>query len=147
MSVLKQIAIHNLSSKFGLPWEIADEIMAFCFYDTVTAVYRAIHKANMVEVVDHFTNAWISRANPGRGRGTMAKNPDTSEQWAICLSRLADDEVQFQAVSCCKCGNYKYCYTFQPTEEQIGDNELQFVDDIFWLEAIPIPMRCGCLPQ
>lgn len=153
MSVLKQLVIHSVSAKFGLPWEMTHEILRFCFYDTITAVYRAIHKATMAEIVGHFDNAYISRAKPERGRGSMAKNPDTSEKWAFCLSRFykdADDEVQFQAevqfyaVNCSACGNYKRCCTFQPTEEQIGDNELQFVDDRFWLEAIPLRMRCDC---
>uniref|UniRef100_A0A6C0B2G3 Uncharacterized protein n=1 Tax=viral metagenome TaxID=1070528 RepID=A0A6C0B2G3_9ZZZZ len=63
MSVLRQVAVHNFSLAAGLPQEMADEILGFCFYDTITALHRAVHRANMAEVVERFTGAWISRTN------------------------------------------------------------------------------------
>jgi hypothetical protein len=108
MSVSRQLAIHTFSKEAGLPLEMVDEILSFCFYDTITAVHLAVHRANMTEVVTRFTGAWISRAN----------NPemdDTDEHWAINLVRVdhdEDDEVQFQATNCGICGNYKECSNF-----------------------------------
>jgi|MesohylFT_1024984.scaffolds.fasta_scaffold00470_4 hypothetical protein len=127
MSVLKQIAIHNISAAFGLPWEMSQEIMGFCFYDTVTAVGRAVHKANMAEIVGRFNNAYVSRARPN---GFMEGDPDGCEHWGVCLSDPNDEndnfETQFQACNCNTCGNYKASSTHFPRE------------------AIPIRMRCCC---
>ena len=144
MSVLKQLAIHNFSAAFGLPVEMSHEIMGFCFYDTVTAASRAVHKANMVEVVDHFDNAYCSRARP---RNSDVVDPDTCEHWAICLDRMngTDDEVQLQAINCRICGNYKQCETFRPTEEEYIEAELAgIVLHGFLLEDVPLRMRCCC---
>lgn len=121
MSVLRQVAVHNFSLAAGLPKEMADEILGFCFYDTVTAVHRAVHRANMAEVVERFTSAWLSRAN------TPEMN-DTREHWAINLERLdheEDHEVQFQAVNCHVCGNYKET-------------------NVFRRAVIPLSIRCRC---
>lgn len=127
MSVLKQIAIHNTSAAFGLPWEMSQEIMGFCFYDTVTAIGRAVHKANMAKVVGRFNNACASRARP---IGTMEGDPDVCEHWCIWLSDAnnenGNNETQFQACNCFTCGNYKASSTHFPRE------------------AIPIRMRCCC---
>ena len=119
MSVSRQIAIHTFSKAASLPWEIVDEILGFCFYDTVTAVHRAVHHANMAEVVVRFTGAWISRAN-------TPEMDDSTEHWAINLVRIdhdEDDEVQFQATNCGICGNYKECSNF---------------------DLIPLSMTCTC---
>lgn len=132
MSVFRQIAVHNFTKAAGLPLEITHEIMSFCFYDTITAVYRAVHRANMTDIVDGFNNAYISRARP---RHNMMENPDSCEHWAICL----DDDVQFQAVSCGVCGNYKSCDTYRPQQIVYGEG----LDHLF-REAIPIRMRCCC---
>jgi len=145
MSVLKQLAIHNFSAELGLPVEISHEIMGFCFYDTATAVCRAVHKANMAEVVDRFDNAYCSRARPI----LEGVDPDTCEHWAICLTRRThveiEHEVQFQAVNCSICGNYKHCDTFRPTEEEYIEAELAgIVLPGFLLEDVPLRMRCCC---
>jgi len=119
MSVSRQIAIHTFSKAAGLPWEIVDEILGFCFYDTFTAVHRAVHHANMAEVVVRFTGAWISRAN-------TPEMDDSNEHWAINLVRIdhdEDDEVQFQATNCGICGNYKESSNF---------------------DLIPLSMTCTC---
>ena len=141
MSVLKQIAVHNFSLAARLPREMADEILGFCFYDTITAVYRSVHLANTAEVVDRFTTAWISRAN-------TPEMDDTQEHWAINLVRLdneEDDEIQFQATNCRVCGNYKHSSTFVP---DIGIEEFQLLSleefDALFLEAIPVCIRCNC---
>jgi len=142
MSVLRQVAVHNVSTTAGLPREMADEILGFCFYDTVTAIYRAIHRANLAEVVDRFNTAWISRAN-------TPEMDDTDETWAINLVTLdnedEDDEVQFQATNCRRCGNYKSCCTFEPLEIlflqlQPGTQEMKAL----FRDAIPVCMRCYC---
>jgi hypothetical protein len=143
MSVLKQLAIHNFSAAYGLPVEMSHEIMGFCFYDTVTAVFRAVHKANVAQVMDHFDNAYCSRARPIQ----MVGDPDTCEHWAICLTRMngTDHEIQFQAINCRVCGNYKHCHTFRPTEEQFIEAELAGIDlPVFLLEDVPLRMRCCC---
>jgi hypothetical protein len=141
MSVLRQIAIHNFSLTARLPREMADEILGFCFYDTATAVHRAVQRANMAQVVDRFAGAWISRAN------TPEMN-DTQEQWAINLVRLdqdEDNEVQFQATNCRICGNYKHSNTFVP---DIGIEEFQLLTleefNAVFLEVIPVCIRCNC---
>ena len=174
MSVLKQLAIHNLSANFGMPLEMAHEILGFCFYDTVTAVSRAVHKANMAEVVDRFDNAYLSRAKPNGYLGYLGgfeEDPDTCEHWGICLSRADDDtdnaETQFQLISCRTCGNYKRCCTYIPTAEQFQALDLQInlglvlndeeaedeaafawaereAEDRLMREVIPIRMRCYC---
>ena len=141
MSVLRQVAVHKVSSTVGLPREMADEILGFCFYDTVTAVHRAVHRANMTEVVDRFRGAWLSRAN-------TIEMDDSSETWAInlvTLDQVEDHEVQFQATNCRVCGNYKLCCTFEPPEilaDQVppGSQEMR---NLFW-DAIPVCMRCYC---
>lgn len=126
MSVLKQLAIHNVSENFGLPREMAHEILGFCFYDRYTAVCRAGHKENMAEIVVLFEKAYTSRA----------KLLDSSETWIVYMSTTHSENV-FHASNCCTCGNYRWCGTFPPLEEQ---------DDMqLWLEAIPIRMRCGCI--
>jgi len=137
MSLIKQVSIHHFSTNFGLPREMAHEILKFCFYDTETAVYRAIHKASTAEVVNRFDNAWLSRA-------THADMDDNCEWWAIHLTRVGheeDNETQFQACNCRVCGNYKICYTHEPTNEQL---EVADPEKHFWREAIPIRMRCCC---
>ena len=116
--VLKQLAIHNFSAAFGLPVEMSHEIMGFCFYDTVTAVCRAVHKANMADVVYHFDHAYCSRARP---RNPHVVDPDTCEHWAICLNRMNginNEILLLRAINCRICGNYKQCETFRPTEEE-----------------------------
>jgi len=135
MSLIKQVLIHHFSDNFGLPREMAHEILGFCFYDMETAVYRAIHKANTAEVIGRFDNAWLSRAN-------HADMHDNCETWAIHLTRVnheEDDEVQFQASNCSICGNYKLCGTHEPPGEEHGGYDLRL-----WRTAIPICMRCCC---
>ena len=139
----KQSAINNVAKKFNLPHEMSQEIMECCFYDTATANSRAIQKALMADVIDHFSNAIISRARPGIGN--LLLDPDNREHWAICLSRDTheeDNEVQFQAISCRVCGNYIQCDTFLPEGEGLLFGGLE-VDQLL-LEAIPIHMRCSC---
>jgi len=137
MSVLKQLAIHNLSAEHGLPVEMSHEIMGFCFYDTVTAVSRATHNAVMTEIVDHIDNAYTSRA---------ALYDDMDEYWAICLTRVTrvgiEHEPQLQAANCSTCGNYKFSHTFFPPEEEMMIEMV--TDHLRWLEAIPRCMRCCC---
>lgn len=147
MSAIKQVTIHQFSANFGLPREMAHEILGFCFYDTETALYRAVHKSNMAEVVDHFDNAYISRAKPEMSFSSdFILDPDNCESWAVYLvkdSQEYDDEVQFQASNCRTCGNYKLCNTHIPTDEQLEDYD-PHTGDAFWRIAIPICMRCSC---
>jgi len=153
MQVLKQLAVHNVSAKFSLPIELSHEILGFCFYDTVTALGRAVHKSKMTKINVHFEEAFISRANPGRAHkdSDLLNDHNNSEMWEINLARNnqePDEEVLFQANNCRTCGNYKICWTYIPTAgEQSGYDINQVCDVRFWLEAIPIPMRCGCLLQ
>ena len=145
MSVLRQVAVHQVAQTGGLPREMADEIMGFCFYDTITAVYRAVHKANLLEVIEHFDDAYVSRARPF-GPALVA-DPDNAEHWSVCLSRvtnlMGDNEVQFQAWNCGVCGNYYFCQTFLPDGERIFGQGF----DHEFLQAIPIVMRCSCNRQ
>lgn len=139
----KQVAIEKVAKKFNLPHEMSQEIMECCFYDTATADSRAIQKALMADVIDHFSNAIISRARPGIGN--LLLDPDNSEHWAICLSRDTheeDHETQFQAISCRVCGNYIHCDTFRPEVE--GMLFGGFERNRLFLEAIPIHIRCSC---
>jgi hypothetical protein len=141
MSVLKQVAVHNVSATVGLPREMADEILGFCFIDTVTAVQRAVQRANMAEVVSRFNGAWISRAN-------TINMDNACETWSINLERIdheEDDEVQFQATNCHTCGNYKMCRTFVPLEILVHQLQPATLDIVaLCLDAIPIQMRCYC---
>jgi len=141
MSFFRQLAVHNFSLAAGMPKEMGDEILGFCFYDTVTAVHRAIHKANMRDIVARFTSAWISRAN-------TPEMHDDREHWAINLVALdqeEDNEAQFQATNCRVCGNYKTCGTFEPQIERDVFLMLDVTEiDALWLEAIPPPIRCHC---
>ena len=132
MSIIGQLSIHRAAEMAGLPREMADEILGFAFYDTVTAVYRAVQKANMAQVVDKFSNAYISRANH---TGIM------HEHWALCLSTIDDDilEVQFQAINCHVCGNYKASNTFI---DILIDWQIATEQDR--IETIPIHIRCAC---
>ena len=149
MSVVKQLTIHNLSAKFGLPREMAHEILGFCFYDTVTAVHRAVHKKNMNKIIIHFDDAYISRAKPGMAcwGSDLSNDPDNSEAWEIHLAiktQEYDEEIQFQAANCRSCGNYKLCWTYIPTREQFLYDIDEVVDIRLWREAIPIQIRCVC---
>lgn len=141
MSVFRQLAVHNFSLAAGMPKEMGDEILAFCFYDTITAACRAIHQANMGDIVARFTSAWISRAN-------TPEMHDDREHWAIHLVALdqeEDNEAQFQATNCRVCGNYKMCCTFEP---QIETDAFLVLDETelvaLCLEAIPPHIRCHC---
>jgi len=145
MSVFKQLAVHKFSAAYGLPVEMSHEIMGFCFYDTVMAFFRAVHRANMAEVVDRFDNAYCSRARPI----LEEVDADTCEHWAISLTRQThveiEHEVQFQAINCSVCGNYKRCATFRTTEEEYIQAELAgIVLPGFLLENVPLRMRCCC---
>jgi len=141
MSVQRQLIIHQVAKEAGLPLELSDEIMSFCFYDTITAAYRAVHKVNFGEIIEHFDDAYISRARPF---GCLFNDPDNSEHWAICLSRVnhlyIDNETQFQAYNCRVCGDYYFCCTFLPEQQTtLG----QGLDHLF-REAIPLRIRCQC---
>jgi hypothetical protein len=145
MSVSRQLAMNKLCIKVGLPLEIYNEIMSFCFYDIITAKYLAEHKKKMEQIIWRFEIASITRAKP---YGQMIE-PDTCEHWAICLSDiyLNYHEAQLQATNCKLCGNYKKSSTFDPTEEQIIEVLVEDFGQDFeqlWLEAIPISIRCYC---
>lgn len=141
MSIFRQLAVHNFSLTAGMPKEMGDEILAFCFYDTITAACRAIHRTNMGEVVARFTSAWISRAN-------TSEMSNDCEHWAINLVALdqeEDKEKQFQATNCRICGNYKKANTFAPQIEIDGFLVIDITEiDALCLESIPPHIRCNC---
>ena len=144
MSVTRQVIFNRFASNIGLPNELVDEIMGFTFYDTATAVQRAIHRANMALIVDRFTTAWISRAN-------TPEMDDLEEHWAINLVPVGAeedeepefDEVQFQATNCRFCGNYKTSAAFW-AQGGVGEEFIpEFLDEI-WIASIPLCVRCVC---
>ena len=145
----KQVAINKFSVTAGLPQEMSEEIKGFCFYDTITAGYRAKHMAKIADVKSHFDNAIVSRKNSG----DSYIDPDTDEHWSICLENNEDvgngkEEIQYQAINCRICGNYKMCDTFYPTTEHIVDGNPDFdIGDDIWHNTIPFYMKCCCINE
>jgi len=137
MSISKQVAINQI---YKLPLDVLGVVKDYCFYDIPTSVMRAVHKANMAEVVDKFTNAYTS----GKKRGD-----EDGDRWGICLAHEdpevdARDERQFQAEICRQCGNYRFSHTWWVlTGEDVEDEQ-------FWNttenmeEHMHQRLRCSC---
>ena len=104
LKISKQIAINQIRK---LPLEVLDIVKSYCFYDVKTGIALKLHRMCISDINDHFYDPYITRA---RSFGLMT-NPDSQEQWSICLSRRwveDDDEAQISAQNCSICGNYKY---------------------------------------
>lgn len=99
-----------------LPIDVIDVILSFVFYDKATGEARKLHRIYMCQIVFRFANAMDSRAI-GKYNWT---DPDTDEHWYTSLN--ITEEVQFQAVNCGFCGEYKF----------ISTN----------IQNIPVPCRC-----
>lgn len=112
----KQQTVHLLP----LPFDIGNLINSFLFQEIKTVIEN-----KKKEIVKKFESASISRKNDDNS------DADTIEHWAICLTPPYDDdfpydhsedEIQFQAINCQLCGNYK-----------ISENQ-----------ALPEKIKCYC---
>ena len=102
MSVFKQLAINQ----FLVPFELADIIKSFCFYDIKTARTISFIKTKKQQIEEHFKCGFSTRKTPLECYFSNTEY-QCEEQWAICLMINSIPEQQFQASNCNKCGNYK----------------------------------------
>jgi len=106
MSVFNQLAINQ----FLVPFELADIIKSFCFYDIKTARTISFIKTKKQQIEEHFKCGFSTRKTPLECYFANTEY-QCEEHWAICLTLNSIDEQQFQASNCNKCGNYKISKT------------------------------------
>ena len=148
----RQKTIHLLP----VPFELAELINSYCFYDKITAKTRKLKQFIHLK----FLYANDSRKNNYEWGGD---DPDKCEQWSIELTdkNLYSDpryprfdawtldtyeEQQFQATNCATCGNYKISSTTgYSVYELVSAVESQILE---WCEEIrsrmPANLRCEC---
>lgn len=116
-------------------------------YDKEMVNARNNHRNRMVDILNHFHYAELSRAKQN-GTG----------HWAVCLNRKMcgvderghlysnDQEQQFQATNCEVCGNYQNSPTFgrlvDMSDVECGERFLIRFSRM--LDAMPTRMRCQC---
>lgn len=98
----KQQTVHLLP----FPFEVSEIINSFLFYDIENLTKE--RKKNVVKTI----NIACSRKNP-KDSLCMSRNPDTSEVWLFRMDPVEQPRscLMLQAISCRKCGNYKYTNT------------------------------------
>lgn len=107
MSYNKQQTVHLLPA----PFEVSEIINSFLFEDKKTNETKKFIKTKKREIVEKFENAYCSRNQPNEDT-YLYEDPDSCEHWSLHLCEWFDyenydNEVQFQAINCQKCGNYK----------------------------------------
>jgi hypothetical protein len=149
----RQKTIHLLP----VPFELAELINSYCFYDKITSKTRKLKQ--FIHLKFHY--AYDSRKNPYEWGGD---DPDNCEQWSIELTdkNLYSDpryprfdawtldtyeEKQFQATNCKSCGNYKISSTSGYSVFELACAiELENLE---WCEELRSRMqpniRCECL--
>jgi hypothetical protein len=106
MSFNKQQTVHLLP----VPFELSEIINSFLFEDIKTSKTKKFIKMKKRKIVEKFKNSYCSRNQPRDIY--LYDNPDACEHWSVHLCEWFnyenyDEEVQFQAINCKKCGNYK----------------------------------------
>ena len=125
MSVFNQLAINQ----FLLPFELADIIKSFCFYDIKTARTISFIKTKKQQIVEHFKCGFSTRKTPLECYFSNTEY-QCEEHWAICLTLNSSHEQQFQASNCNKCGNYKISKTILSLQTSCSCvNEQLMLDD------------------
>jgi len=125
MSVFNQLAINQ----FLLPFELADIIKSFCFYDIKTARTISFIKTKKQQIVEHFKCGFSTRKTPLECYFSNTEY-QCEEHWAICLTLNSSHEQQFQASNCNKCGNYKISKTILSDKTSCScENEQLMLDD------------------
>jgi hypothetical protein len=152
----RQQTVHLLP----IPYDIAEEINSFCFYDKITAKTRRLKKT----ICKKFKNACGSRANPSNY--WIKEDPtdfDNCEHWALCLTDkyLVNDpdydfndplviamyeEKHFKAINCHLCGNYIISnstgYSFYELYQAVEIGVQEWIDEV--RERMPKKLRCEC---
>jgi len=125
MSVFNQLAINQ----FLVPFELADIIKSFCFYDIKTARTISFIKTKKQQIVEHFKCGFSTRKTPLECYFSNTEY-QCEEHWAICLTLNSSHEQQFQASNCNKCGNYKISKTILSDKTSCScENEQLMLDD------------------
>jgi len=88
-----------------IPFCTAEIINSYLFIEIKTFI-----EEKKTEIVDKFKNACCSRKYPNDIYDN--DNSDNCEHWSICLDHYelhidTINEIQFQAINCKICGNYK----------------------------------------
>lgn len=136
----------------GRPRDLLDEIKGCAHYDKEMVSARNRHRNIMVDILDHFHYAKMSRATQ-----LERKNGDIGH-WAVCLNReicgvdewshrYSDDEEQFQALNCEVCGNYQNSPTFGglvDMSDVYEEAERFLIRFSRMLEVMPTRLRCHC---
>lgn len=96
-----------------LPFEVSDIVNSFLFYSIETVV-----KKKKKEIMQKINNAYQSRKNNVVNYLTE-EDPDTEEHWSFMAYCPDQYEVQFQAISCKICGNYKISDTVEISKKTV----------------------------
>uniref|UniRef100_A0A6C0DQS9 Uncharacterized protein n=1 Tax=viral metagenome TaxID=1070528 RepID=A0A6C0DQS9_9ZZZZ len=150
----RQQTIHLLP----VPYEIAEHICSFCFYDKTTAEIRRLKKL----ISQKFYNAFYSRKYPRCDWGDDDSNH--CEYWIISLSdvNVFNDphyihydsgylelfrEPQFQAMNCKNCGNYKVSnttnYSVYELDSAFEMGDMEYCSEI--RSRMNERVRCECI--
>ena len=95
-----------------LPFEVSDIINSFLFYSIET-----IAKKNKQEIIQKINCAYYSRKN--NILQGIDQDEDEDEHWTFMVFCPYDLELQFQAINCSKCGNYKLSETDEISNKAI----------------------------
>ena len=135
--IAKVIAIHNL----GLPYDIAEEINGYCFYDYLQVSTRKAKKIVNWKI-NTSTQGWCTDGHWWFSAGFYPHIPVDENDSAFCEGFFT--EQQFRCDYCTKCGNYiaEYIPTYAPPsiicacnthiQEHHAHEE---PDDIYWVET------------
>ena len=154
-SLNRQQTVHLLP----LPYEIAEYINSFCFYDSITGKIRKLKN----KIIEKFYYAFISRKYPRCDWGYYEQS-DCCEYWSICLSdvNVFNDtqykhydtqylkmfkEKHFQAMNCKRCGNYKTSTTTGYSVYEL-DGAFEMGDMSYYIEIrsrMHERLRCECI--
>ena len=138
----KVIAVHNI----GLPYDIADEINGYCFYDHVQVSARKAK--NIVNFkISTSLYEWYDNGHRHSSAGFFYSIPDEDDDWPMGTYT----EQQFQCSFCMKCGNYieQYLIIRQPPSAIVcvcSNHQTQLMfdmeqdaqqepDDLYWIET------------
>jgi hypothetical protein len=159
MRLKRQFNRQQMVRCLPLPYDVAEIINSFLFYDYITAKTRRFKKL----ICKKFKNAYSSRACPNEyWFEKEGNNPDNCENWNICMTdrniikplvgyldiRLYERyrEISFNATSCKSCGNYKYSHSAGYSSHLL-DDALNFGDLELAAEMrsfMPDRIRCEC---
>ena len=139
-----------------LPYDVAEIINSFLFYDLFTAKTRRLKKL----ICKKFKNAINSRARPDK---YWFGDPDNCEIWFMCLTdrslfekncfnnhdldminKFAEKTIH--AINCGSCGNYRYSTSYGYYRHRLSDalvlGDIELASQI--RSRMPDRLRCEC---